>query len=114
MSKNTMSRNPIGIRTVEILHCAFGDDGTKVAEVDPGVGPDVESALERAWRLTNIDTPWWTNDGVTPCGRTVEKGGCRSTSVGDLARVVQEDGSSRMWLCASFGWKPLELAAMSA
>ena len=60
--------------------------------------------LERAYYLTNnIDHSWFLNHECFPTDEVRERGGCRSTSIGDV--LVLSDG--RALLCASCGWREI-------
>ena len=63
------------------------------------------SDLDGAWESTNhIDQDW------TKTGRALASlGPQRSSCVGDLFETIQEDGASQFHVCASIGWKPVNL-----
>jgi hypothetical protein len=82
------------------------DEYVKVAEVDI---EDADHA--RAFELTNNITHAWTeNPEVTPTDSVIERGGCRSTSVGDV--IILSDG--KILQCASCGWEHIGFAATRA
>lgn len=60
---------------------------------------DVEtSSLDGAFELTNhINSPWWTNPGVTHMGNTAR----RSTSTGD---IIVNVNTGIAWRCDDVGW----------
>ena len=69
----------------------FPKDYTKVADIQC-------DTLEAAWSLSNSHSnPWYENPEVTIV--PTEKGGYRSTSVGD---IVEDNG--QYFLCANIGW----------
>ncbi len=60
--------------------------------------------LENAYQLTNsIDSNWIHNAWVEPTAAVKSKGGCRSTSVGDV--MVRGDG--KKFVVSNMGMKPL-------
>lgn len=82
-------------------------DFTWVADVEVG---DVNTyqALEIAFRKTNsVDEAWYERDDITVIGKA--KGGCRSTSEGDLVEL-----NGLVYRCGFFGWDIVEFKAALA
>jgi hypothetical protein len=60
---------------------------TMVAEVNPE-STEINSALEEVYMMTqNIESSWIKNDGVFATFDVLQKGGCKSSSVGDIFEV---------------------------
>ena len=80
------------------------DKYVKVADVDI---EDADHA--RVFELTNNITHAWTeNPEVAVADSVVERGGCRSTSVGDV--IILSDG--KILQCMSSGWDVIGFAAV--
>ena len=45
---------------------------------------------------------------ITPTASVLSEGGCRSTSVGDYARVKDAQGVESFWRCAVAGWAKIQ------
>lgn len=97
--------------TIEIFHTALEDQSQHVATLtrdDP-----IASALDQAYKGTqNVEWSWVADNGqlgvrVTPTKAVKRRGGCRSTTVGDYARVV-EDGQESFWRFCPGGWKQIK------
>lgn len=95
--------------TIEIFHAAYESSPRLVARrTCPG---PIGEALEHAYRGTqNLDSSWAESKGQG--GVRVEPGSsvgtaCRSTSTGDYARVVDEQGRETFWRCCFIGWLPI-------
>ena len=105
----------MSISEILILHNAFDSAMRPVASVQIDETEDVHAALERAYVLTNtINFPWWENGTgeVEPNFRVTDVGGCRSTSMGDIAMVTR-NGEGTFYHCAAFGWEELTSSELS-
>ena len=98
--------------TIEVFHTVFEDTPTHVASLSHK--GTVSAALEAAYCGTqNLDTSWVHSkgqNGITVEPMSVAEGksdGCRSTAVGDYARVLQ-DGRESFWRCGPMGWKEIK------
>ena len=97
--------------TIQIIHTAFEAVSRHVASLT-SVEP-IESALEEAFVGTqNIDTSWVETRGqrgvsVEPTEDVLTQGSCRSTSVGDYVRIIDEQGEESFFRCCSSGWNPI-------
>ena len=95
--------------TVEVFHAAFEDEPTHVATLRRN--QPLGQALEDAFTVTqNLESSWvqarrehWVSVTVP----VLERGACRSTSMGDYVRVVAEDGSESFFRCCAVGWKAI-------
>lgn len=73
-----------------------------------------EQALEEAFTATqNLETSWVASCGqrgitATPTAEIRQRGGCRSTSMGDYARVVDAAGQETYWRCCALGWRAID------
>lgn len=73
----------------------------------------VELALDEAFTATqNVESSWVASRGqmgvaVEPTADVLKQGKCRSTSVGDYARVVDADGGESFFRCCVASWKPI-------
>ncbi|MBD80480.1 MAG: hypothetical protein CL840_16305 [Crocinitomicaceae bacterium] len=106
-----------------IVHKAFEEQPTLVAEFDASFTTDVEEALDSAYIATQNMMGSWSmgkqfEDGTpnqdfderikvhAPLhiqdGKTY---GLRSTSMGDAAVVFPADGGVEVWNCEMIGWK---------
>jgi len=71
----------------------------RVADIE--LNDEVQNPLEEAFRLTNsINCPWYLNENISVSDYA--KGGCRSTSIGDIIMV-----NGRIFIVASFGFLEL-------
>jgi hypothetical protein len=97
--------------TIEIFHVAFERAPQHVATLRSTI--PLDCALEDAFSGTqNVKSFWVTSRGqngvrIEPTPEIERMNGCRSTSVGDYARVI-EDGRESFWRCCPSGWKPIE------
>ena len=95
---------------VDVFHVAFEECVECVATLLLNTA-DVLDALDQAYLGTqNIELSWVIHRGqcgveVRPSTAVLTRGGCRSTSVGDYARVIEAGGQESFWRCVSFGWK---------
>ena len=86
---------------VDVEHYAFEPkgEGGYVATVTTGlmaVTPAIDEALELAYMMTNtIHAPWVDNDAVQISAEVKERGGCRSTSMGDILQL--RDTDAKVW-----------------
>ena len=76
--------------SISIFHSAFGNGFTLVASFPiKEENRNVESCLERGYILTNTITEnWWLNTDLDIPLWIKERGGARSTSMGDYFRVT--------------------------
>jgi hypothetical protein len=104
-------------QTIELFHTAFEKTAEHVVTIV--VDGDVAYALELAYLCTQNDmqgedrTSWIppvARPGVTitPTPSVLAKGGCRSTSVGDYARVQDAHSVESFWRCARAGWAKIQ------
>lgn len=99
------------MKTMELFHVAFEDQPQQVATLS--VDYEIEDALEFIFRATqNVDSSWVeaaNREGspIKPSPSVVTLQGCRSTSVGDYVRVVEEGGTETFWRCAPAGWRQI-------
>lgn len=97
--------------TVQVFHTAFEATARHVASLSSN--QPVELALDEAFTATqNVDSSWVTSRGqmgvsVEPTEDVLKQAGCRSTSVGDYVRVVDERGQESYFRCCGAGWKPI-------
>jgi hypothetical protein len=97
--------------TIQVFHAAFEETPRHVANLTSHAA--VEFALEEAFTATqNVESSWVTSRGqmgvsAEPTAEVLKQGGCRSTSVGDYARVVDETGAESFYRCQGRGWKPI-------
>jgi hypothetical protein len=97
--------------TIQIFHAAFESEPRHVATLTSRAA--VELALEEAFTATqDVDSHWVVSRGqmgvsVEPTPEVLKEGGCRSTSVGDYARVVDEGGRESFFRCCGSGWKSI-------
>lgn len=95
--------------TVEMFHVAFEDAPVHVATLTSD--QPHETALEEAFTATqNLESSWVQSRGqrgisVAPTKDILERNDWRSTSMGDYARVVDEDGTESFFRCCAVGWK---------
>jgi hypothetical protein len=95
-----------GIYYVEVVHYP-----SKIVAKLRDLDMTLSEALERAFEGTqNVDGSWVEDKGqlgvtVEPQDMVVQDGGCRSTSVGDYMRVVDDDGHMSLWKVAPVGWE---------
>lgn len=97
---------------ITIVHTAFETQPCVVATLR---SPKLrEQALEDAYMATqNLETSWVASGGqrgvtVTPTDPIRHRGGCRSTSMGDYARVVDAAGNETYWRCCAMGWRAID------
>ena len=71
---------------------------------------DVETALETAYRLTqSIESAWIDNEDVVASDEVIAKGGCRSSSVGDVFQI-----NDQFFAVAGCGFEGMTLATARA
>lgn len=111
-------------KKIEVFHTAFEKRARRVATLL--MDCDVDDALEQAYSATqNVDSSWVRTRGqfgvtVTPSAAVRRAGECRSTSMGDYARVVDPVAGTSFWRCAVVGWtlitsrRKLALVGMAA
>lgn len=96
---------------IELFHARFENPPEHVATLDNAEGP-IMSALDRVYRSTQaVHAPWVAQKGqfglaIEPTPAVLERGGCRSTTVGDYA-LVHMDGQVVRFECMPVGWKPV-------
>lgn len=67
---------------------AFPADFDQVATIRVPSSIPTDTAAEMAYRLSqNIEAAWISGDRATPAPAVAARGGCRSTSVGDVLAV---------------------------
>jgi len=97
--------------TIQIFHAAFEEAPRHVANLTSRAA--VELALDEAFTATqNVESSWVASRGqmgvaVEPTADVLKQGKCRSTSVGDYARVVDADGGESFFRCCGASWKPI-------
>lgn len=97
--------------TIQIFHAAFEEAPRHVANLTSSA--IVELALDEAFTATqNVESSWVAVRGqmgvsAEPTAEVLKQGECRSTSVGDYARVVDETGGETFFRCCGRGWKPI-------
>ncbi len=102
--------NALRLTEIEIFHAAFESSPRRVARLSSAC--PVEEALEQAYKGTqNVDSSWVESKGQL--GVRIEPDptvatGCRSTSTGDYARVVDVQGLETFWRCCFIGWRPIQ------
>ena len=102
--------NTLRLTEIEIFHAAFESSPRRVARLSSACR--VEEALEQAYKGTqNVDSSWVESKGQL--GVRIEPDptvatGCRSTSTGDYARVVDVQGLETFWRCCFIGWRPIQ------
>jgi len=111
-------------KRIDVFHTAFEKRPRLIATLL--IDCDVDAALERVYSGTqNVDSSWVKTRGqlgvvVTPSASVRRAGGCRSTSMGDYARVVDPVAGTSCWRCDWVGWTPitsrekLDLVGMAA
>lgn len=98
--------------TVQIFHVAFEDSARHVATVASVRA--CTSALELAFAATqNAESCWvkaWSNAEleIEPTEEVQKQLWCRSTNVGDYARVVEDGHEYSFWRRCSLGWNRIE------
>lgn len=71
---------------------------------------DAEDALEVAYMMTqNIESAWIHNEGVFATSEVLERGGCKSSSVGDVFEI-----KGKFYAVAGVGFEELTLAKARA
>lgn len=97
---------------IDIVHTAYEDRPRLVATLRSHRLR--EQALEEGFTATqNLETSWVESHGqhgipMTPSDEVRRRGQCRSTSVGDYARVVDTDGAESFWRCYAHGWRLID------
>ena len=97
--------------TIQVFHSAF--EATPRYVASRSSDQPLELALVEAFKATqNVASSWVTSRGqmdvlVEPRDEVGAQGGCRSTSVGDYVRVVNERGAESLFRCCDSGWKPI-------
>ena len=106
-------------QTVEVFHTAFEKTAEHVVTIVVDREVTITCALELAYLCTQNDmqgedrTSWIppvARQGatITPTPSVIAKGGCRSTSVGDYARVKDAQHVESFWRCAVAGWAKIQ------
>lgn len=97
--------------TIQVFHAAFETTPQHVATLVSGAV--VEFALDEAFVATQtVESSWVAARGqmgisIEPAAAILKQGSCRSTSVGDYARVVDDDGRESFFRCCPSGWKEI-------
>lgn len=95
--------------TIEVFHGAFEDVPIHVATLRSN--QPLEQALEMVFTATqNLEQSWVQVRNrvlVQVTAPVLERGACRSTSMGDYVRVVDENGNESFWRCCAVGWKAI-------
>lgn len=93
--------------TIEVFHAAFEDSPIHVATLRSN--QPREQAIESAYTATqNLESSWVHSRGqrgISVAPMVLERYSCRSTSMGDYVRVVDENGNESFFRCCALGWK---------
>ena len=95
--------------TIEVFHAAFEDAPVHVATYRSN--QPREQAIEAAYTATqNLEGSWVHSRrqrGISVTPTVLERYSCRSTSMGDYIRVVDENGNESFFRCCAVGWKAI-------
>lgn len=97
--------------TIQLFHAAYEEAPRHVATLISRA--PVELALDEAFTATqNVESSWVAGRGqmgvaIEPTPSVLRQGQCRSTSVGDYARVVAATEQELFFRCCARGWTPI-------
>lgn len=97
--------------TIQLFHAAYEVAPRHVATLTSSA--EVELALDEVFTATqNVESSWVAGRGqmgvaIEPTPAVLKQRECRSTSVGDYARVVDAKEQESFFRCCARGWEPI-------